>query len=46
MIHPAAKGERFLAVAEDFLSMLDVAKILRSCLGPCPTLNILLPALS
>lgn len=33
MTHPAAKGERFLAVAGDFLSMLDIAKILKSRIG-------------
>ncbi len=33
MIHPAAKGERFLAVAGDFLSMRDIAKILKSRMG-------------
>jgi nucleoside-diphosphate-sugar epimerase len=33
MTHPAAKGERFLALAGDFLSMLDIAKILKSRLG-------------
>ncbi|WP_141731429.1 SDR family oxidoreductase [Oligoflexus tunisiensis] len=33
MTHPAAKGERFLAVAGDFISMLDVAKILKKNLG-------------
>ena len=33
MTHPAAKGERFLAVAGDFLSMLDIAKILKSTHG-------------
>jgi nucleoside-diphosphate-sugar epimerase len=33
MTHPAAKGERFLAVAGDFLTMLDIAKILRARLG-------------
>jgi nucleoside-diphosphate-sugar epimerase len=33
MTHPAAKGERFLAVAGDFLTMLDVAKILKSRMG-------------
>jgi nucleoside-diphosphate-sugar epimerase len=33
MAHPAAKGERFLAVAGDFLSMLDIAKILKSRMG-------------
>jgi nucleoside-diphosphate-sugar epimerase len=30
MTHPASKGERFLAVAGDFMSMLDIAKVLRS----------------
>ena len=34
MTHPAAKGERFLAVAGDFLSMLQFARILKSRLGP------------
>lgn len=29
MTHPAAKGERFLAVAGDFMSMLDLAKLLK-----------------
>lgn len=33
MTHPAAKGERFLAVAGDFLTMLDIAKILRAHMG-------------
>ena len=33
MTHPAAKGERFLAVAGDFLSMLDIAKMLKSRMG-------------
>jgi nucleoside-diphosphate-sugar epimerase len=33
MTHPAAKGERFLAVAGDFLTMLDIAKILKARLG-------------
>jgi nucleoside-diphosphate-sugar epimerase len=33
MTHPAAKGERFLAVAGDFMSMLDVAKVLKARLG-------------
>jgi nucleoside-diphosphate-sugar epimerase len=28
--HPAAEGERFLAVAGDFMSMLDIAKVLKS----------------
>jgi dihydroflavonol-4-reductase len=31
--HPAAKGERFLAVAGDFMSMLDIAKVLKSRMG-------------
>jgi len=34
MTHPAAKGERFLAVSGDFLSMLGIAKILKRRLGP------------
>ena len=33
MIDPAAKGERFLAVAGDFLSMLDIAKVLKRRMG-------------
>lgn len=33
MTDPAAKGERFLAVAGDFLSILDIAKILKRRLG-------------
>jgi nucleoside-diphosphate-sugar epimerase len=33
MTHPAARGERFLAVAGDFLSMIDVARILKSRMG-------------
>jgi nucleoside-diphosphate-sugar epimerase len=33
MTHPAAKGERFLAVADDFMSMLDIAKVLRARMG-------------
>jgi nucleoside-diphosphate-sugar epimerase len=33
MTHPAAKGERFLAVAGDFLSMLEIARVLRRRLG-------------
>ena len=33
MTHPAAKGERFLAVAGDFVSMLDIAKVLKSRMG-------------
>ncbi|MHC5541448.1 aldehyde reductase, partial [Singulisphaera rosea] len=33
MTHPAAKGERFLAVAGDFVSILDIARILKQQLG-------------
>jgi nucleoside-diphosphate-sugar epimerase len=33
MTHPDARGERFLAVAGDFVSMLDIANILRGHLG-------------
>ena len=33
MTHPAAKGERFLAVAGDFLSMLEIANILKTRMG-------------
>jgi nucleoside-diphosphate-sugar epimerase len=33
MTHPGASGERFLAVAGDFLSVLDIAKLLKSRLG-------------
>jgi nucleoside-diphosphate-sugar epimerase len=33
MTHPMAKGERFLAVAGDCVSMLDVAKILKLRMG-------------
>jgi nucleoside-diphosphate-sugar epimerase len=33
MTHPAARGERFLAVAGDFLSILDIARILRRRMG-------------
>ncbi len=44
MTHPAAKGERFLAVAGDFMSMLDIAKVLRSRMGASakrvPTLQL------
>jgi nucleoside-diphosphate-sugar epimerase len=34
MTDPAAKGERFLAVAGDFLSMLEIAKVLKGNMGP------------
>ncbi len=33
MTHPAAKGERFLAVAGDFLWIVEIAKILKARLG-------------
>jgi nucleoside-diphosphate-sugar epimerase len=33
MTHPAAKGERFLAVAGDFISMLEIAQILKKGMG-------------
>jgi nucleoside-diphosphate-sugar epimerase len=33
MTHPAAKGERFLAIAGDAFTMLDIAKILKSRVG-------------
>jgi nucleoside-diphosphate-sugar epimerase len=33
MTHPAANGERFLAVAGDFMSMVDVAKVLKHRMG-------------
>jgi nucleoside-diphosphate-sugar epimerase len=33
MTHPAAKGERFLAVAGDFMSMIEIAQVLRSRMG-------------
>jgi len=33
MTHPAAKGERFLAVAGESVSMLDIAKVLKARLG-------------
>jgi nucleoside-diphosphate-sugar epimerase len=33
MTHPAAAGERFLALAGDFMSMLEIARVLRRRLG-------------
>jgi dihydroflavonol-4-reductase len=33
MTHPAAKGERFLAVSGDFMSMQEIAKVLKSRMG-------------
>ena len=44
MTHPGAKGERFLAVAGDFLSIQEIARILKRRMGPAakrvPTLQI------
>jgi len=34
MLHPAAKGERFLAIDGEFLSFLEIANILKRRLGP------------
>ena len=34
MTNPAAKGERFLAVAGDFVSMVDIARMLKKRMGP------------
>jgi nucleoside-diphosphate-sugar epimerase len=33
MTHPAAKGERFLAVAGDSLSIVEIAKVLKARMG-------------
>jgi nucleoside-diphosphate-sugar epimerase len=33
MTHPAAKGERFIAVAGDFMWMIEVARVLKQHLG-------------
>lgn len=33
MTHPAAKGERFIAVSGDAISMIDIARMLRARLG-------------
>jgi nucleoside-diphosphate-sugar epimerase len=33
MTNPAAKGQRFLAIAGDFMSMLDIAKVLKARMG-------------
>jgi nucleoside-diphosphate-sugar epimerase len=33
MTHPAAKGERFLAVAGDFLSLREIARVLKDRMG-------------
>ncbi len=44
MTHPAASGERFLAVAGDFMSTLDTARVLKSSMGAAarkvPTLQL------
>ncbi len=44
MTHPAAKGERFLAVAGDFVWIVDIAKMLKSRMGALakrvPTLQL------
>jgi len=44
MTSPAANGERFLAVAGDFISVLDIAKILKDRMGAAakrvPTLQL------
>lgn len=44
MSHPVAKAERFLAVAGDFMSILDIAKVLRRRMGAAakrvPTLQL------
>jgi len=33
MTHPAAKGERFLAIAGDFMSLVEIAKVLKDRMG-------------
>ncbi|HEU5219127.1 MAG TPA: aldehyde reductase [Gemmatimonadales bacterium] len=44
MTHPAARGERFLAVAGDFMSMREIARVLKARMGPLarrvPTLQL------
>lgn len=44
MTHPAARGERFLAVAGDFMSMVEIAKVLKRRMGASakrvPTLQL------
>lgn len=34
MVHPGASGQRFLATAGDFLSLVEIARILKQNLGP------------
>jgi hypothetical protein len=44
MTNPAAKGERFLAVSGDFMTMLEIAQTLRARLGnaaSCVTTRVL-----
>ncbi len=33
MTHPAAKGERFLTIAGDFMSIVEIAKVLKAKMG-------------
>ena len=33
MTNPAARGERFLAVAGDFMSLLDISRVLKTRMG-------------
>jgi nucleoside-diphosphate-sugar epimerase len=44
MVDPAAKGERFLAVAGDFMAIVDIARVLKSRMGMAakrvPTLQL------
>jgi dihydroflavonol-4-reductase len=44
MTHPAAKGERFLAVAGEFMSIKQVAQVLKARMGAAakkvPTLEV------
>src|SRR3954469_10754128 len=44
MINPAAAGERFLAVAGDFMSIVQMARVLKARLGPAarrvPTIQL------
>jgi nucleoside-diphosphate-sugar epimerase len=44
MTHPAAKGERFLAVAGDFMPLVEIARVLKKHLGAAarrvPTMQI------
>ena len=37
MTHPSAKGERFIAVSGDSISMVEIARMLRSRLGTAAT---------